>query len=265
MEQLVLTAHAGETVTTARQLAYAVVAVGSAVLLYYLYAYARDVYVAPDSRSWVLLGVGIGAGVVYGVAGAVQTVVGDAWLATFVEGATLFFLLFVALGIRELYVVGTADARSPKALPDWVDYAVIAGFVGSWWASFLVSTDLTRLVVVVGWVGASLWALYYSVLVVRHQEGTSIAALVRNLMPALVAVTAVVFADVTASYAGGAAAVEALWLVGTVLVGSFLFTTAVAIRQQGGQVERMYDWTTWRGESLEEDTAGRAPGGHGDD
>jgi predicted membrane protein len=102
---------------------------------------------------------------------------------------------------------------------------------------------------VAGWIGASLWALYYGVLAVRRNEGTSIAALVRNLLPAVVAVTVVVFADVLGSYAGYAAVVDAVWLVGTVLVGTFLFTTAVAIRQQGGEVERMYDWTTWRGES----------------
>jgi hypothetical protein len=65
----------------------------------------------------------------------------------------------------------------------------------------------------------------------------------------VVAVTLVVFADVFGSYAGYTAVVDALWLVGTVLVGTFLFTTAVAIRQQGGEVERMYDWTTWRGEA----------------
>jgi hypothetical protein len=45
--------------------------------------------------------------------------------------------------------------------------------------------------------------------------------------------------------------VDALWLVGTVLVAAFLFDTAVTIRQQEGEVERMYDRTTWRQQSVE--------------
>ncbi len=233
-------------------LAYSVVAVGSVVLLYYLLAYVRHVLANPDDRSWLLLGVGIAAGAVYGVAGVAAMATESAWLGTFAEGATLFFILFAALGIRQMYFMGYADSESPRALPAWVDSLVIAGFVASWWTGFLVEHQLIRLVVVVGWVGASLWALYYSVLAVRKHEGTSIAALVRNLLPAIIAVAAVVFADVLGTYAGVPAAVDALWIVGTVLVGTFLFTTAIAIRQQGGEVERMYDWTTWREQTLEE-------------
>lgn len=247
-----LSTHAAATVETARVLAYAVVAVGSLVLLSYLVAYVRDVLADPDTHTWALLGVGIAAGAVYGVAGAAQAVTNAAWLDTFAEGATLFVLLFVALGIRQMYFAGYADRESPRALPVWIDYLVVAGFVASWWAGFLVEHRLTRAVVVVGWVGASLWALYYSVAAVRKHEGTSIAALVRNLLPAVIAMTGVVFADVLGTYVGTAAVVDALWLVGTVLVGAFLFTTAVAIRQQGGEVERMYDWTTWRAQTLED-------------
>jgi hypothetical protein len=36
-------------------------------------------------------------------------------------------------------------------------------------------------------------------------------------------------------------------LVGRVLAAAFLFATAVAIRQQGGEISRLYDPTTWRG------------------
>ncbi|MFC7133123.1 hypothetical protein ACFQJ3_08270 [Salinibaculum sp. GCM10025337] len=259
------TSHAGETVALARLLAYAVVALGSAVLLYYLSQYVSHVLAESDTRSWLLLGVGIAAGVLYGLAGVVDTLTDLAWAGTFAEGATLFFILFVALGIRHLYFTGYAASQSPRALPAWVDHLVVTGFVGSWWFGFLVDQGWAHLVVVVGWVGASLWALYYSVLAVRKHEGTSIAALVRNLLPAVIAVTVVVFADVVGGYAGLGAAVDALWLVGTVLVGGFLFTTAVAIRQQGGEVERLYDWTTWRGDSLDEETKTERSGSYTDD
>jgi hypothetical protein len=269
MNPFTLTTHATGTVTMARVLAYAVVALGSAILLYYLYAYVDGILADTDPRSWLFVGVGIGAGVVYGVSGAVHALTSIGWLGPFVEGATLFFILFVALGIREMYFMSYADGDTSKALPDWVDFVVIGGFVASWWAGFLIAHRLSRLVVVVGWIGAALWALYYSVLAVRKHEGTSIAALVRTLLPAVVAVTVVVFADIAGSYAGAPAAVDAVWLVGTVLVGSFLFTTAIAIRQQGGEVERMYDWTTWRGQTLEErpdgSGSGRPSGGRVDD
>lgn len=249
MAAIILTAHAPETVGIARLLAYAVVGIGAAVLLVYLAAFVRRVLVEPDTRSWVLLGLGIGAGVIYGVSGVIDSVTSIQWLGTFVEGATLFLILFLALGIRQLYYSGVTATR---ALPTWIDSAVVLGFVASWWVGFFLDHQVVRLVVVIGWIGASVWALYYGILAVRHNEGTSIAALVRNLLPAIVAVTVVVFVDVAGSYLGLEAAVDALWLVGTVLVGAFLFTTAVAIRQQGGEVERMYDWTTWRGDEFEE-------------
>jgi len=167
-------------------------------------------------------------------------------LAAFVEGATLFVILGVALGIRGMARARYAGGRS-TGLPEWLDYAVLAGFVAAWWLGFLGGGPI-RAVVVVGWVGASVWALYYSVLAVRVHEGTSIAAVVRPLLPAVIVLTGAVFVDIVGGVTGAAAAVEAVWLVGSVLLGAFLFTTAVAIRQQGGEVKRLYDWTTWRGD-----------------
>jgi hypothetical protein len=240
---MVLDADPARTVESAYVLAYGIVALGSAILLAYLRLYATDVAADLGIRDLLPLTVGIGAGVVYGIAGIADVLTGVPWLATFAEGATLFFILGVALGIRKLYRL--RPTRTADGLPRWVDALVLGGFVASWWAGFLVGSTV-RPVVVVGWVGASVWALYYSVVAVRAHEGTSIAALVRTLLPAVIAVTVAVFADVVGAAVGAAGLVSALWLVATVLVGAFLFTTAVAIRQQGGQVQRLYDWTTWR-------------------
>ncbi len=41
-------------------------------------------------------------------------------------------------------------------------------------------------------------------------------------------------------------------LVGTPLVAAVLFNTAVAIRQQGGELERLSDWTTWCEQSFDD-------------
>lgn len=76
--------------------------------------------------------------------------------------------------------------------------------------------------------------------------------LTRHLLPAIVCLVAIVVVDlVTGSLSSYGALADATWIVGTTLVGAFLFTTAVAIRQQGGELERLYDWTTWRDQSLE--------------
>ena len=89
--------------------------------------------------------------------------------------------------------------------------------------------------------------LRYGVLTVRTLEGTSFAAIVRHLLPAVISFV-VVFSDLVGIYTRQyAALVDAVWVIGTVLVAAFLFNTAVAIRHQGAEVERKYDWTTWRG------------------
>lgn len=241
-----LATDAAATVAASRSLAYVVVAVGSAVLLYYLHAYVQHVLAEPDDHLWWYLGIGITAGVVYGVSGLLDVLTASPVAAAFAEGATLFFILFLALGIRALYFYGRTDDQ-PRVLPQWVDYLVVVGFVASWWLAFLGHYDWMGLVVSIGWVGASLWALCYSVLTVRHHEGTSIAALTRHLLPTVLCVSAVVSVELVGQYEHAFRSLtDAIWIIGTVLVGAFLFTTAVAIRQQGGEVQRMYDWTTWR-------------------
>lgn len=244
-----LAAPPAQTVAVTRALAALAVAIGSVVLVFYLYSYVRNVLSKPHGRGWWYLGIGVTAGALYGLAGLGRYVTAAEWLAVFAEGATLFFILFLALGIRTLYHYGIEPADRSLSIPDWADYLVIVGFIVAWWAGFLTDRSAWIAVVVsLGWVLASAWAIGYAVLTVRTHEGTSIAALVRHLLPALVSFVVIIIAGLVGQYTGRYGAyVEATWIVGTVLVGAFLFTTAVALRQQGGEVERMYDWTTWRG------------------
>jgi len=108
----------------------------------------------------------------------------------------------------------------------------------------------------VGWIVTSAWAVLYGVRAVSVHEGTTFAALTRHLPPAIVCVAAVVFIDLVTSYLNGYGALaDAAWIVGTTLVAAFLFNTAVAIRQQGGELERLYDWTTWREQSFDDRSA----------
>ncbi|MFT4889161.1 MAG: hypothetical protein ACI9YT_000070 [Halobacteriales archaeon] len=99
--------------------------------------------------------------------------------------------------------------------------------------------------------GAVTYTLAFAALTVRNAEGTAIAAILRHFVPALVGFAAVVVAQQAGRYTDvDPGIVVGVELVGTVLVGGFLFTTAVAIRQQGEEVGRMYDRTTWRGQRL---------------
>jgi len=250
------TSDAAAALATTQVLAHLVIAVAAGILLVYLYAYAEYVAVgAARKRVWYLA-IAIGAAFLYGSSGVVALWSGARWPAVFSEGATLFFILFMALGFRSMYFScrrGGETGESP--LPSWADYLIIVAFIVAWWTGFLFAQRWTYFVVSIGWVLASAWALWYAVLVVRRHEGTSIAALTRHLFPAVLAFTVTVIADLVGGTVQGAAPiVQATWIVGTVLVGAFLFTTAVAIRQQGGEVERMYDWTTWREGGREERT-----------
>lgn len=238
---------AATTVLYARLFAYAVIAVAAAVFFGYLVTYVRRVLAEGFDYEWGYLAAAAVAAVVYGVAGVIEQLSDLPWASAFTEGAVLFFILFLALGIRAMYHAERAGDGPGRLLPDWVDYLVVAGFVVAWWAGFLAVDGWTRPVVAVGWVAASVWAVLYAVQTVRVHEGTTIAALTRHLLPAILCAVAIITTDLLADFGYfDRGVVEAVWLVGTVLVAAFLFNTAVAIRQQEGELERLYDETTWR-------------------
>ncbi|SER15899.1 hypothetical protein [Natrinema salaciae] len=243
------------TVAIGRLFAYLAMGVAAVVLLYYATIYVREVLaVEAGTEQWYLL-IGIGAAVVYAAAGVGSLLLEPDWIGRFADGAILFFILFLALSIRAMYHEQPTAGDRTRLLPTWADYVVIGGFVVAWWGTFLVESSSTRPVVAIGWVVTSAWAVLYAVRAVRVHEGTTFAALTRHLLPAIVCVTAVVFVDLVTSYANGYGALaDAAWIVGTTLVAAFLFDTAVAIRQQGGELERLYDWTTWREQSFDDGT-----------
>ncbi|MFB6154933.1 MAG: hypothetical protein ABEJ22_03490 [Haloferacaceae archaeon] len=246
-----LQSAAGEDLVAVRvglTLAYVAVTVGAGVLLLSLVSYVQGVLAASYRRRWAYLAVGVGAAVVYGLSGLLGAYGNVAPARTFQVGATLFFFLFSAVGIRELYYL--EHDRPERSDPStWATYLVLGGFVAVWWASFLLGRgSLLALVETIGLAGATVVTIVFAVLTVRSSEGTSIAAVVRQLLPALLAFAGVVVAEQAGVYTSLApGVVVGVELVGTALVGAFLFTTAVAIRQEAGEVTRMYDRTTWRG------------------
>lgn len=240
------------TVLATRLLAHTSIAVAAAILLAFLGVYVRRVLAESFEYEWGYLAIGIGAALIYGIAGVATDLTGYEWLAVFTEGAVLFFILFIALGIRAMYHADRPRG-SGRLLPVWIDGLVIAGFVAAWWISYFAAGEWTRPVVAIGWIGASVWAVFYAVRTTQTHEGTTFSAITRHLLPAILCVVAIIMIDLARNVATiDAAVVEAVWLVGTVLVAAFLFNTAVAIRQQEGEVDRMYDRTTWREQSLDD-------------
>lgn len=245
----------GTAITVARALAFLAITVGAGVLVYYLAVYIREILVGPYEDRWLSLVVGTAAAVVYGVAGLAELAMAAGAAGAFRIGATLFFFLFSAAGVRALYATTRRDRGDPEpaSLPEWAWYAVLGAFVVVWWGGYLSGTgNAVALVEAVGLAGAVIYTLAFAVLTVRDAEGTAVAAVIRQFVPALLCFAGVVVAEQAGRHtAVDPGVVVGVELVGTSLVGAFLFTTAVAIRQQGGEVGRMYDRTTWRGQELE--------------
>jgi hypothetical protein len=248
MITLVASLRSLDPFTMTEFLAYGSLVVAAVILLYYLIEYVRFVLNSSHSRGWWYLEIGVAAGVIYGVSGLLYLATSIPWISLIKRGGVLFFILFLSLGMRALYVVNSNGTSSDRRKL-WVDYVAIGGIVLVWWAGFLSNREpWIMLVETVIWGGATLWVIRYGVLTVRTHEGTSFSAVVRHLLPAVISFVAVVFSDLIGYYTEEyTAVVDAIWVIGTVLVAAFLFNTAVAIRQQGAEVGRKYDWTTWRG------------------
>ena len=99
-----------------------------------------------------------------------------------------------------MYVANRNGSPSNARTP-WIDYFVLGGIVLAWWVGFLTSRPMwTTFVETIGWVGATLWVLRYGVLTVRTHEGTSFAAIVRHLLPAVISFVVIVFSDLIGIY-----------------------------------------------------------------
>jgi hypothetical protein len=254
------TADADMAIFVARALAFTVTGGAAVVLAYYLTVSFRGILVPPYRSRWRYLAVGVAAAVVYSTAGLVGLATGLSAAGTFRIGATLFFFLFSAVGVRAMYMTVRLDRDTDgsTAVPGWAWYVVIGAFVLAWWGAYLIGQGgVVALVTTVGLAGAVTYTLGFAVLTVRDAEGTTVAAVVRQFVPALVSFALVVVAEQAGQYTALAdGVVVGVELVGTTLVGAFLFTTAVAIRQQTGEVTRMYDETTWREQSLDDVSTG---------
>ena len=241
-----LSLQAATTLSVALALGYLIVAAASLGLLWYLRTFATRLLVEPYRDRWRYLAVGVGAAAVYGVAGLVELAVSPA-AEPFRRGAPLFFFLFCAVGVRGVHR-SVAGGAGPNDRERPLAPALVVALVVAWWATYLFAAPaVVAAVEIAGLFAATTFAIYHAVGTVRAAEGTSVAAVTRQFLPALLALAVVAAAEHVGAVAPGAdAAGRGVALVATALAGAFLFSTAVAVRQQGGEIERLYDQTTWR-------------------
>ncbi len=239
------------TLDLTRMLSYLVVSVSSLVLLYFILVYVQIIFANTYHHGWRLLGIGTGAGFLYGTSGILYEYTGVTELAIFRQGASLFFILFLALGIRAISQLESRgdDGSTPPYLNYVFDGIVVTVFVLAWWISFVLEQPSWIIQVqVTGWVLMVCFAIYYAVKAVYKHEGTSIAAIVRHLLPAVVCFAGIIIVELLHLATDGFEALAgASWIVGVVLVSVFLFNTATTIRQEKAELHRIYDRTTWRG------------------
>ncbi len=236
--------------TMAHVLSHLVLLISSLALLIFLLVSVCLVLEQTYRHGWWLLSLGTGSGVVYGISGIAYHLTGIPVYDLIREGASLFFILFLALGIRSFYFLGKTERDRPE-LPTWnvwldyrvwFDYAVVGLFVAAWWAPFLAGDQVGSLIVQgVGWVGALLLALVYGYLVVDRFEGSILSGLVRRLLPAVLCFGMIVLVELLHLATGSLGSLlEAVWIVGIVLVGAFLFNTAVSVRQRHRELREVH-------------------------
>lgn len=242
-----------DTLELARLMSFSVVSVASAVLLYFLLVYVKFLLADVYRHGWWLIGTAMGAGIIYGVSGAIRIYRDSLLAGSFEKGASLFFILFLALGIRSIARLESGEElnRPSFFVTYGFDLLVVGLFIVAWWVSFTLWRP-TWLIVVegFGWAAMLLFALFFGIRAVRRHEGTSIASVIRHLLPAVIGFGAVVLTELFHRLTGsGSSLAEAAWIVGMVLVGAFLFNTATTLRQEEAELHRMYDRTTWKEET----------------
>lgn len=240
------------TLELVRLMSFGLFSGASAIFLYFMIVYVRFVLTETYRHGWWLLSIASGAGLIYGGAGILGMYWGIMIAEIFRKGASLFFILFLALGIRAISRLEKNEDEevSPTYMDYGFDFLVVGLFVAVWWSLFALWRP-TWFVVIhgIGWVVILLFAFYFAFRAVEKHEGTSVAAVVRDLLPALICFGGVILTEIVYQSTGRwANLAEAGWIVGMILVSAFLFNTGTTIRQEEAKLHRIYDPTIWREE-----------------
>ncbi|WP_227357038.1 hypothetical protein [Haladaptatus salinisoli] len=228
-------ADAGTTVV--RFVGSGLLAVSAAVFGFYALRNLQLNRLESQRPFWRYL-VSIGfAGVLYGALGVAGTLSSERWLVALGHAALLFYTVFLAFAMRELYY-NSALAPPPdeRRIPLSRLRRIELGFVGIILLELSVVLLLGHgsVVAVVKGVGSVSFAVYGVVFGERLESltrGTSVDTLRRHLLPVLVCAGLLGFADLGVHVGLGPLVVESIESVFVVMIGAFLLTATIRLQQ----------------------------------
>ena len=186
---------------------------------------------------WRYLTLAGATGVAFGGFGVVELLAGQLWALAFRDAALLFFVVFAAFAMREIYynsaLAPPPDERSfsLRAIRRLeVGFMVVIGV--EWLAVFVLgSGDLIIVVKALGGVAFALYGLAFGERLEAVARGTSLDTLRRHLIPVLICAGFVGLLDVAVLLGIGAVVATATKNVFLVMIAAFTVTATIRLQQ----------------------------------
>ncbi|UPV76478.1 hypothetical protein M0R89_20160 (plasmid) [Halorussus limi] len=234
-----LTAHAsGDASAAVVHFLGSVLVTAAAVFFgYYAVLNLRLNRLASQAPFWRYLAlVGATAGL-YGVLGVAETLVRSRALTAFGHGALLFCIVFLAFSMREVYYESAlapspADQRFSLATLRRVEAGFVVVILVEWVAVLLIDQSLVaQFVKGVGSVAFAAYGAVFAEKLEAMARGTALDTLRRHLIPVLVSLGVLGFADLGVVVGLDPVVVQAVESVFVVLVAGFLVTATIRLQQ----------------------------------
>lgn len=186
---------------------------------------------------WRYLTLAGATGVVYGGFGIAELLAGTLWAVAFRDAAVLFFAVFVAFAMREIYYNSAlAPAAEERSIPLGTVRRLEMGFmavIGIEWLAVLVigSGELITGVKALGGLAFAAYGLAFGERLEAVARGTSLDTLRRHLIPVLICVGCIGLVDVVALIGVAETVATATRNVFLVMIAAFTVTATIRLQQ----------------------------------
>jgi hypothetical protein len=216
---------------------YFLVSGSAGIFGYYALRNLRLNRLESQAAFWRYLTLAGVTGVGYGGFGVAELFAGNLWVLAFRDAALLFFVVFVAFAMREIYynsaLAPPADERtfSLRAVRRLeVGFMVVIGI--EWLAVLVVgSGQLITVVKALGGIAFALYGLAFGERLETVARGTSLDTLRRHLIPVLICAGFVGLMDVLVLVGVGAVVATATKNVFLVMIAAFTVTATIRLQQ----------------------------------
>lgn len=222
-------------------LAYILVGASAAVFGFYAIRNTRFAWLEPNSRRWLYLALAGGAGTIFGVAGVADEFATGSfatWAVLFKHGGLLFFTVFLAFAMREVYyksiyapveeqqVVSHATARR-------VENVLLGLVILTWWGSVFTGGHHTFVesIETAGLIFFALYGIGFGLRVGFRAKGSTLDRLLRHLIPIMVCVGIIGVGRVSRLAGIPEAYVWGLMDVLTIVAATLLFTATIGLKR----------------------------------